>query len=112
MGARSAFQRGVAPVFQVLLAGKEEAVLSLVPDESLRERIETLARKSTEDALTPAERAEYAGYVELFNPRLQKWDEHFERSGVYLLGKTAVGRTKIQVFNINSEDQLALRSVL
>ena len=48
--------------------------------------------------------------TELFNPRRQKWDDHFEFVDVYLLGKTAIGRTTIQVQRINSEDQLALPS--
>ena len=64
MSTQSAFQRGVGPLFQLLLSGKEEAVLSIKPDEALRERIERLAFKSTEDELTAQERAEYTGYVQ------------------------------------------------
>jgi hypothetical protein len=64
MSTRSAFQRGVHPLLQLLLPGKEEAVLSIPPDETLRERIETLAAKSTEGGLSAEERAEYAGYVQ------------------------------------------------
>lgn len=48
--------------------------------------------------------------TELFHPRRQEWNEHFEWKGIYLAGKTAAGRTTIRVLNINSEDQLALRS--
>jgi hypothetical protein len=48
--------------------------------------------------------------AELFHPRREEWKEHFEWKGIYLAGKTAVGRTTIRVLNINSEDQLALRS--
>ena len=48
--------------------------------------------------------------TELFNPRRQEWEEHFERQGPYFAGKTATGRTTIRVLNINSEDQVALRS--
>lgn len=48
--------------------------------------------------------------TKLFHPRLQRWEEHFEWGGPYLRGKTAVGRATIQVLNMNSEDQLALRS--
>ena len=47
---------------------------------------------------------------ELFHPRRQNWDEHFEWQGIYLVGKTAIGRTTIRVLNMNSEDQVALRS--
>jgi len=46
----------------------------------------------------------------LFHPRRQLWEDHFEWQGIYLSGKTATGRTTIRVLNINSEDQVALRS--
>src|SRR2546422_6103570 len=48
--------------------------------------------------------------TKLFHPRRQNWDEHFEWQGIYLTGKTATGRTTIQVLNMNSDDQVALRS--
>lgn len=46
----------------------------------------------------------------LFDPRRQKWEHHFKWRGIHLAGKTATGRTTIRVLNINSEDQVALRS--
>ena len=49
--------------------------------------------------------------TELFNPRTQLWDEHFERQGIFIVGRTAVGRTTIVVLNMNSDDALELRSV-
>ena len=63
MSAQAAFHRGVVPLLQLLLPGKEDAVLSSQPDEGLRDRIENLASKSTEGELTAEERAEYEGYV-------------------------------------------------
>ena len=48
--------------------------------------------------------------TELFHPRRQAWEDHFEWQGIHLAGKTATGRTTIRVLNINSEDQVALRS--
>lgn len=63
MSAQSAFHRGIAPWLQLLLPGKEDAILSSRPDEALRERIEFLAGKSTEGELTEEERTEYEGYV-------------------------------------------------
>ena len=48
--------------------------------------------------------------TELFHPRRQRWEEHFRWSGIHLIGRTAVGRTTLRVLNMNSEDQLALRS--
>lgn len=49
--------------------------------------------------------------TELFHPRQHRWEEHFEWRGIHLHGRTAIGRTTIRVLHINSEDQLALRSV-
>jgi 5-methylcytosine-specific restriction endonuclease McrA len=48
--------------------------------------------------------------TELFHPRRQLWNEHFAWQGIYLVGRTATGRTTIRVLNMNSEDQIALRS--
>ena len=48
----------------------------------------------------------------LFHPRQQLWNEHFELRECYLMGKTAIGRTTIRVLNMNSDDQVALRSSL
>lgn len=53
---------------------------------------------------------ETGAITELFHPRFQRWDDHFEWQGIYLIGKTDTGRTTIRVLNINSEDQVALRS--
>jgi hypothetical protein len=47
--------------------------------------------------------------TELFHPRQHQWDEHFELQGIYLIGKTPIGRTTIRVLNMNSDDQVALR---
>jgi 5-methylcytosine-specific restriction endonuclease McrA len=48
--------------------------------------------------------------TELFHPRRQHWDDHFGWRGIHLIGKTAVGRTTVRVLDMNSEDQIALRS--
>lgn len=63
MSAQTAFQRGISPLLQLLLPGREDAVLSVQTDQPLRKRIEELAGKSTEGTLSPEERDEYAGYV-------------------------------------------------
>ena len=49
--------------------------------------------------------------TELFHPRQHRWEEHFEWRGIHLHGRTAIGRATIRVLHINSDDQLALRSV-
>lgn len=48
--------------------------------------------------------------TQLFHPRRQVWEDHFEWQGIYLAGQTAAGRTTIRVLKVNSEDQVALRS--
>jgi hypothetical protein len=49
--------------------------------------------------------------TELFHPRRHVWSEHFEWHGAQLFGRTAIGRTTIRVLNMNSDDQVALRSI-
>lgn len=49
--------------------------------------------------------------IELYHPRLQAWEEHFQWRGIAIEGKTPVGRTTVRVLEMNSEDQLALRSI-
>jgi len=45
----------------------------------------------------------------LFHPRGQKWDDHFKWLGIYIVGKTDVGRTTVKVLDMNSNEQLELR---
>lgn len=59
----AAFDRGVTPVLKMVLPEREQTVLDFRPDPALQERIEELARKSTEGELSDEEKAEYAGYV-------------------------------------------------
>ena len=50
--------------------------------------------------------------TKLFNPRRHKWDRHFRWHGPYLVGKTAVGRTTIEVLAINQAARVRLRQEL
>ena len=49
--------------------------------------------------------------TKLFHPRQDRWNVHFAKEGVHIKGKTAVGRTTVTVLRMNSDEQLALRSV-
>lgn len=48
--------------------------------------------------------------IPLFHPRRDSWDDHFKWRGIYIMGKTAIGRATIRVLHMNSEEQLSLRS--
>jgi 5-methylcytosine-specific restriction endonuclease McrA len=50
--------------------------------------------------------------VPLFNPRLQRWADHFEVEGAWILGRTPVGRATVRVLAMNADDQLVLRAGL
>lgn len=50
-------------MLRLLLPGRADDLLSMPTDEALRSRIEELADKSNEGALSDAEREEYSGYV-------------------------------------------------
>lgn len=48
--------------------------------------------------------------TELFHPRLFQWEDHFAWEGIHIMGKTAIGRTTVQVLNMNSDEQLDFRA--
>lgn len=48
----------------------------------------------------------------LFNPRSDRWSEHFEWTGAFLAGMTDVGRSTVDVLAINHPDNLLLREAL
>lgn len=48
----------------------------------------------------------------LFNPRVDGWSEHFVWDGVWLRGRTVIGRTTVAVLDINHADSLAVREAL
>jgi hypothetical protein len=61
--------------------------------------------------------ASIAGYlagrhVRLFNPRKDRWSEHFEWKGPFLVGKTEIGIVTINVLAINLAYRVALRAAL
>lgn len=48
--------------------------------------------------------------VPLFNPRTQRWSEHFAwlQDGIHLLGKTAIGRATIAGLHLNDDPDTLL----
>lgn len=47
--------------------------------------------------------------IALFNPRKSLWSDHFERDGLFIRGRTSIGRVTVQVLCMNREDRLELR---
>lgn len=63
-------------------------------------------RKSSDLAgLDPESRA----LTPLFHPRTDRWDEHFAWSNLRIVGLTAIGRTTVQVLDLNSSPRLRVR---
>jgi HNH endonuclease len=50
--------------------------------------------------------------VMLFNPRQDKWDEHFEYDGPWIVGITSVGRATVTLLRMNERVKLKLRETL
>jgi hypothetical protein len=48
----------------------------------------------------------------LYHPRRDRWSDHFEWVGPTLIGRTAVGRTTIDVLNINLPERVEYRRLL
>lgn len=50
--------------------------------------------------------------VRLFNPRTQKWSDHFHFRGANIVGVTPTGRATVQTLGMNEEDRVLLRAEL
>ena len=50
--------------------------------------------------------------VRLFNPRLDKWNDHFEINHGEILAKTRIGAATIKVLEMNNVDRIILRQEL
>lgn len=50
--------------------------------------------------------------VALFNPRADRWHDHFAWDGARLTGRTAVGRATIDVLRINDANRTSHRAML
>ncbi len=50
--------------------------------------------------------------TKLFHPRRHTWHRHFYWDGPYLIGRTAIGRTTIEVLLINLDLRVAHRQLL
>ena len=50
--------------------------------------------------------------TKLFNPRRHLWSKHFRWDGAVLVGRTAVGRTTVDVLAMNDPARVALRQEL
>jgi hypothetical protein len=48
----------------------------------------------------------------LYNPRRDRWRDHFAWLGAMLIGLTPIGRTTIRVLAMNDPDQVATREAL
>jgi hypothetical protein len=45
----------------------------------------------------------------LFNPRTQKWDEHFEIHNFIIVGMTAIGRVTVRLLLMNDPERIEAR---
>jgi hypothetical protein len=52
---------------------------------------------------------ESGALVRLFDPRRDSWEEHFERNGVVIFGRTAIGWATVALLKMNAADRRRLR---
>jgi len=48
----------------------------------------------------------------LFHPRTDRWQDHFQLVGPVITGRTAIGRTTVELLTINDPAYIALRESL
>jgi hypothetical protein len=51
-------------------------------------------------------------FIRLFNPREQRWDNHFALQDIRIIGRTPCGRTTVRLLRMNTTDRLAQREIL
>jgi hypothetical protein len=51
-------------------------------------------------------------FVRLFNPRVDRWADHFSWSGPLVVGRSEVGRVTVSVLNMNHPIQVASRQAM
>jgi HNH endonuclease len=54
----------------------------------------------------------YDDIVMLYNPRKQKWEEHFETNLGEIIAKTKIGKATIKLLKMNDIDLIILRNML
>jgi len=50
--------------------------------------------------------------LRLFNPRTDKWEDHFELQGAMIVGMSAIGRATVRLLKMNEEERVEMRSEL
>ena len=50
--------------------------------------------------------------TKLFHPRRHQWSHHFRWDSYWLVGKTAIGRTTVDVLRVNETERIRLRETL
>jgi hypothetical protein len=47
--------------------------------------------------------------IELFNPRIHVWSEHFTFVGAEVVGRTDIGRATVQLLDMNEDERVIVR---
>jgi hypothetical protein len=50
--------------------------------------------------------------IRLFNPRLDRWNEHFRMDGVRIVGLTPIGQVTVTLLRFNEHERLLERALL
>jgi hypothetical protein len=103
---------GISQVGQVATFHIDHIVPSMAGGETREENLALACvscslRKGSRQNLKDVETGQV---VPIFNPRQQKWKEHFAWDGVKVVGLTATGRATIQALALNRATMLAIRA--
>ena len=51
-------------------------------------------------------------YCRLFNPRIDRWTEHFSIEGVQIVGRSDVAQVTIKILRLNDQERVVERELL
>jgi hypothetical protein len=103
---------GISQVGQVATFHIDHIITSVAGGETKEENLALACvscslRKGSRQNLKDLETGEV---VLIFNPRQQRWMEHFIWDGVRVVGLTATGRITLQALDLNRPTMLAIRT--
>jgi hypothetical protein len=55
---------------------------------------------------------ETGGLERLFNPRCERWHEHFELRGAEILAQTSIGRVTVRLLQLNRPERITERELM
>lgn len=104
--------QGVIDCVHDLLYKNQGSILSQDEEEELGEYERLDYLMTLIKARAQLHNPDTGALVPLFNPRLHRWEEHFQLKGALILAVTPIGRATVNLLKLNSRERIRIRQRL